>query len=57
MGPIQYTVLYIKGEKYNNKRLWPSVKHVGGSIMILGYISASGVGGLVRIDGNMRSEK
>ena len=45
------------GERWKNECLQPSVKHGGGSVLIWGCISASGVGNIVRIDGIMNSEK
>lgn len=44
------------GEKFNSECLQLSVKHGGGSVMVWGCISASGVGDLVSIDGNMNEE-
>ena len=37
--------------------LKPTVKHGGGSIMVLGSFAANGVGDLIRIDGIMNAEK
>ena len=45
------------GERWKNECLCPSVKHGGGSDLVWGCISASGVGDIVRIDGIMNAEK
>ena len=37
--------------------LKPTVKHIGGSLIVWGYLTANGVGDLVRIDGIMNVEK
>ena len=45
------------GERWKNECLWPSVKHGGGSVLVRGCISASGVGDVVQIDGIMNAEE
>ena len=45
------------GERWKNECLRPSVKHGGGSVLVWGCISASGVGDTVQIDGIMNAEK
>ena len=45
------------GERWKNECLRPSVKHGGGSVLVWGCISASGVGDIVRIEGIMNAEK
>ena len=35
----------------------PTVKHGGGNIMLWGYFSEAGTGGLIRIEGKMKREK
>lgn len=42
-----------KGTRYSHKYQMPTVKHGGGSIMVWGCFSRSGVGPLVKIDGIM----
>lgn len=42
-----------KNKKYDYRYQIPTVKHGGGSIMVWGCFSRSGVGPLVRIEGNM----
>ena len=44
-------------ERLNNECLQLSVKHCGGSALVWGCISASGVANIVRIDGIMNAEK
>ena len=51
--------LYVRfkpGEKYNLKNLQPTIKFGGGKIMLWGCISSKGVGRIVFIKENMRSE-
>ena len=45
------------GERYNSECLQPSIKHGGGSVMVLGCVSASSAGDIVKIDGIMNAEK
>ena len=45
-----------KGKTYNPKNTILMVKHVGGSLMLLGFFSASGPGSLVTISGIMKKE-
>lgn len=49
-------VMSISGDSYNSKCLQPSAKHGGSSIVVWGYISASGVGDFVKLDGIMKVE-
>ena len=43
------------GEEYKDKCVMPTVKHGGGNVMVLGCMSAAGVGELYFIEGNMNS--
>ena len=45
-----------KGEACKPKTTIPTVKHVGGSIMLLGCFAAAGTGALHKIDGIMMEE-
>ncbi len=50
------TVWHRKGEEYKEKCMVPAVKHGGGSVLMWGSMSASGVGELHFIDGIMNSQ-
>ncbi len=50
------TVWRRKGEEYKEKRMVPTVKHGGGSVLMWGCMSAAGVGELYFIDGIMNSQ-
>ncbi len=50
------TVWRRKDEEYKEKCMVPTVKHGGGSVLMWGYMSAAGVGGLHFIDGIMNSQ-
>ncbi len=43
------------GEEYKNKCVLPTVKHGGGSVMVWGYMSATGTGELQFIEGTMNA--
>jgi hypothetical protein len=43
-----------KGEACKSKNIIPTIKHGGGSIMLLGCFAAGGTGELHKIDGIMR---
>lgn len=45
------------GEAYNPDCLHPTIKHGGGSVLVWGCISSSGVGDLIRIDGKLTGER
>lgn len=45
-----------KNEAFAERNLIPTVKHGGGSVMVWGCMSASGVGNLVFIEGTMKKE-
>ena len=45
-----------KGEACKPKNTIPTMKHRGGSIMLLGCLAAGGTGALHKIDGIMRME-
>ncbi|CDQ72638.1 unnamed protein product [Oncorhynchus mykiss] len=46
-----------KGEACKQKNTIPTVKHVGGSIMLWGFSATGGTGALHKIDGIMRTKK
>ncbi len=50
------TVWRHKGEEYKEKCMVPTVKHVDGSVLMWGCMSAAGVGELHFIDGIMNSQ-
>ncbi len=43
------------GEEYKDKCVLPTVKHVGGSVMVWGCMSAAGTGELQFIEGTMNA--
>ncbi len=43
------------GEEHKNKCVLPTVKHGGGSVMVWGYMSATGTGELQFIEGTMNA--
>ena len=43
------------GEEYKDKCVMPTVKHGGGNVVVWGCMSATGVGELYFIEGNMNS--
>lgn len=45
------------GEAYHLDCLHPTIKHGGGSVLVWGCISSSGVGDLIRIDGKLTGER
>ena len=44
-----------QGEEYKDKCVMPTAKYGGGNVMVLGCMSAVGVGELYFIEGNMNS--
>lgn len=50
------TVWRKKHERYLQQCLSPTVKHGGGKVMVWGCISASGVGSLIRVEGNLNHQ-